>query len=88
MNTGDTVQAMVNGTLVQLMLDDRVLPDRTAGQYDSGWWAFEPEPGTLYETQDCFVSVSGLVYVDDGTGRATKEAGYILKPLRETSATR
>jgi hypothetical protein len=57
MKLGDTIQT----TAGPLVLDDRVLSDRSCGQYESGWWAFTP--GKLRADDPMFfVSDGGEVF--------------------------
>lgn len=56
MKSGDIIEARVNSTVLALTLDDRVLPDRSCGQYEAGWWAQTPSG------REFFVSDEGIVY--------------------------
>jgi hypothetical protein len=64
MDTGDHITIRLNtGQIVQdVVLDDRVYPDATYGQYDSGWWAFVA--GTENDDDDYpyFISATGEVW--------------------------
>lgn len=53
---GDIVLAKIQGEIVSLTLDERVLSDLTCHQYESGWWASD-EDGVDY-----FVSDAHTVY--------------------------
>jgi hypothetical protein len=67
-----TVKCRVDGHTRTVTLDDRVYPDRTCGQHDSGWWAMT-EVGT-----EVFVSVDGSVYgqaAGEDFGSLTRHAG-------------
>lgn len=60
MNTGEVVKTTVG----DLVLEDRVLPDRTAYQYEAGWWAWEKSD----EGSEYFVSDEGIVYGEAALG--------------------
>lgn len=55
---------------------DRVLPDRTCGQYEAGWWvrdASDPEN----EENDMFLSEAGILYrLSEETGNCDEACGY------------
>lgn len=62
MEQGQLVIVRVNWLkTLRLVLDDRVLPDRSSGQYESGWWAFQ-EGHAMAEDPAWFVSDEGIVY--------------------------
>jgi hypothetical protein len=74
-NLGETIVAVIDGLATELQLDDRVLPDRTCGQYDTGYWAGRPSD------DDCnfFVSDDGIVYGENEGGTAfDKEIGRVV----------
>lgn len=57
---GSTVEVEIGGEILSATLDDRILPDRTCGQYDSGFWAI------LDNDDGVFISVyDGRVWNDD-----------------------
>jgi hypothetical protein len=56
MREGDTIQAEVNGTVIALMLYERVVPDPSAYQWEAGFFAI-----TKSEVE-YFVSDDGSVY--------------------------
>lgn len=51
------------GGKVTVQLDDRVEIDRSAGQYEPGWWVCVPE----WENSDYFLSDEGVLYAPDWT---------------------
>lgn len=62
MKTGDTIQTSAG----HFVLIDRVLPDRSARQWEAGWWAQDADDGetNLNEERepDVFISDEGIVY--------------------------
>lgn len=64
-DVGDEVTVIfTNGSAVRnVLLDDRVYPDRTCGQVDAGWWAFTNNPGAAEKgSYEWFVAFDGRVY--------------------------
>lgn len=61
MESGDKIEVTFHTVAgkVELTLDDRVYPDRTCGQYEAGWWAFDANSNL---NSDYFVSEEGIVY--------------------------
>ena len=57
MNVGDKVVCRLSaGGKATFEIEDRVLSDRTAGQFESGWWV------TDEEMFDFFLSEEGILY--------------------------
>lgn len=78
------------GGHIQVVLDDRVVPDSTCGQYDYGWWVFDPDDiiGKDGEYDDCrsyFLSDSGILYAqaEHGSHGWTVACGYCTELIRE-----
>ena len=69
------------GGKVVVDVDDRVLSDRTAGQYENGWWVSDEE---LFEY---FLSESGILWGGDTTGNSWRRLfqhaiGYHVPTMR------
>lgn len=76
MEQGDTLICRLDkGGKITVTLDDRVYPDRSAGQYEAGWWVFEEDilgayvkhgggtdTGVAEYGQLYFLSESGILY--------------------------
>lgn len=78
MKTGDRIPVtLAGGGEIVLILDDRVLPDRTCGQYDSGFFAFIEGHD---EEFDYFVSDEGFVYGESADGSVSVEVARIEVP--------
>jgi hypothetical protein len=54
------VVVIVDGSPLEVILEDRVLPDRTYGQVESGWWAWVAANDD--DHPEFFVSDSGEVW--------------------------
>jgi hypothetical protein len=63
MDTGAIVQALMDGSTVELALDEWVPYDPSCYQYETGWWAYRVED----EESQYFVSTSGIVYGETPT---------------------
>lgn len=58
MKAGDTTFVKIGGMSIETTLIERVLPDLSSGQYESGFWAFSTKvPKVQY-----FISDEGIVY--------------------------
>lgn len=70
---GDTLICRLDkGGKLEVTLEDRVYPDRSAGQYEAGWWVFNKEaPFVNY-----FINERGLLWdFERATGNFTKVIG-------------
>ena len=77
-STGDTVTVTpTDGDEFPLILDDRVYPDRTVGQFDSGWYAFAPGTEDDADSPGWFVSWDGNVYGPDASDDLRDRIGVV-----------
>ena len=80
MTSGDsTLCRFETGGSITVVLDDRVLPDRTCNQWDAGWWVFDPadiigKDGDYDECRSYFLSDSGILYRQ---AEKTTEQGFV-----------
>ncbi len=79
MDTGATVKALLDGSTVELALNEWVPYDPSCYQHDSGWWATKVED----ETVEYFVSTEGIVYGETPTTNEQLNAfqtslGYVV----------
>ena len=75
MNEEQTVQAKWNsGGENELVLDERIYPDRSCGQYDAGWIAFH----RFNDKVDYFITTDGRVYL-----HGTSEQIGVVTKLKE-----
>lgn len=59
MKIGDTIKTSIG----YLVLDERVLPDPSARQYEPGWWAFE-EGRSEADDPTYFIGDDGVIYAN------------------------
>lgn len=91
MKLGDTTTCrLIKGGKIEVTLDDRVLPDRTCGQSDYGWWVFDPADiiGKDEDYDECrsyFLNDSGILWeqAEGGNHGWTVECGYSPEVMRE-----
>lgn len=80
---GDQLKCRLSaGGTLTVEVEDRVLSDRSAGQYENGWWVSEPNKVTPYvrhgggtdnyveEGEEYFLSEEGVLYAEDTTGNS------------------
>ena len=85
MNVGDYITCrLFTGGKITVEVDDCVLTDRSAGQYENGWWVSEPNTAQSYirhgggtdtwvtEGQEYFLSEEGVLYAEDTTGNSCR----------------
>lgn len=78
MRTGDVITATIGAHRIDLVLDDAVIPDRTCGQYDAGFWAYTADQWLDDDAPEYFVSsYDGSVYGPDDTGHVTRYIGSV-----------
>lgn len=80
LSIGEIVQTSIG----PLQLEDRVLYDPSARQYEPGWWAFHPDRAELADP-NYFISDDGIVYAnsEQWPDAYDVEAGHVLKLCRE-----